>query len=86
VIINGPVIEKTITIPERVVQVLDEDAYWHLDWSGTEDSGDGTFLYAKVAYPRLKDAQEQHAMLKTVREAWREHARKATRRRKKVTA
>ena len=66
--IVGPYITKLVTVPEHVVEVLDEDAYWHLDWEGNEDA-DGTLLYAKVAFPKLSDAQRQQAMEKVARDA-----------------
>lgn len=59
--IVGPRITKDVLIPEHTVQRLDEDAYWHLNWQGNEDP-EGGFLYAKVAFPSLADAQRQHRL------------------------
>lgn len=77
--IVGPYITKEVTIPEvvipeHVVTVFDGAAYWWLDWEGNEDA-EGTFGYAKVAFPLLSDAQRQHEM-----EAAQAQARRGTKR------
>lgn len=56
--IVGPLVEVTRTVEFRDI---DHNAYWHLDWEGNEDN-DGAFLYARVAFPRLADAQHQHQL------------------------
>jgi hypothetical protein len=61
--IIGPYITKDVTIPEHTIEVLDESAYWMLDWQGNWQEGlDGDFLYAKIAFPKLVDAQRQHRL------------------------
>jgi hypothetical protein len=40
---------------------LDYDAYWSLDYDGNEASpATGGWLYDKVAWPTLRDAQRKH--------------------------
>jgi len=80
--IIGPYIRKEIVVPEHTVSVFDEDAYWFLDWEGNEDA-DGTFAYAKVAFPRVADAQRQHQMEAAAREAERKPFPHGNRGRKK---
>ena len=55
--INGRYITKEVTV---TMKVLDESAYWWLDYEGNEDTEGGFFLYDKVAYPRVTDAQHHH--------------------------
>jgi hypothetical protein len=59
--ITGPLIRKTVTVPEHDERVLDEGAYWNLDFDG-EPLAEGeplTLLYARVAFPTLAAAQHQ---------------------------
>lgn len=62
--ITGPEIKKTVHVPAHDIKVLDEDAYWNLDFDGTElpPGADLTLLYAKVAFPTLTAAQHQYAI------------------------
>lgn len=59
--ITGPEIKRTVHVPAHDILVLDESAYWNLDFDGTElpEGADLTFLYAKVAFPTLAAAQHQ---------------------------
>jgi hypothetical protein len=79
--IFGPTITKPVTIPARTIEVLDEDAYWKLDWQGNLDEDGGQFLYAKVAYPTIGDAHRQHTLEKRTRDRDREDSFKAVRKR-----
>jgi hypothetical protein len=59
--ITGPYVTKAVLIPEHTEHHLDPDAYWNLDFDGTPLGADEplTLLYAKVAFPALRDAQVQ---------------------------
>lgn len=57
----GPYITKEVVVPEHTVKMFDEDAYWWLNWQGEPDD-EGTFAYAKVAFPTISAAQRQHAL------------------------
>jgi hypothetical protein len=39
---------------------LDYDQYWILDYEGQEDRLEGSWLYDRVAYPTLREAQRKH--------------------------
>lgn len=69
--IIGPYITVTMIVPAHEEEVLDVDAYWHLDYEGRTD-GEGGFLYAKVAFPKVADAQRAHHDLDIVRQAARQ--------------
>lgn len=78
--ISGPIVNKTVTIPEHTVEVLDADAYWNLDYRGNlaAEGDDLMCLYAKVAWPTLLAAQQQFRMEAQAREQERSDARKRT--------
>jgi hypothetical protein len=60
--ITGPYITKPVLVPEHTEHVFDPDAYWNLDFDGTElpPGSNLTLLYARVAFPSLAAAQHQH--------------------------
>jgi len=77
--IEGPIVNKTVIIPEHTVEVLDETAYWNLDYYGEyaplEEDNPPMVFYSKVAWPTIQAAQRQFQLERQAREASRQPAR-----------